>query len=410
LAGPTEWQRRTQRIAAVAAAALLELLAGGVGLASASAGAGGAGSVSAPEAPKLRETICLTDCVGLRKAVVGSTIQVSGRNMAAAETISFRSRHRHRRVVAPVISATTTSAQAVVPRGVRPGPLRVRDEYGQKSPRLSSGRRRADTRLVIRPRRSLRSSGPLHLADAEVTPNKIFYTGHRTAALNYVIASPQAANNLRVDVVTGAGQVMQSFFPTGVTPHTTQSLAWNGGGLDGKPVPAGWYAFRVESADGRPLAMPARRAKQPNLGVAVYSAIFPVRGQHSFGGPENAFGAPRSGHTHQGQDILADCGTKLVAGIGGKVQYAGYQGAAGNYLVIDQKGSGEDNMYAHLIAPSPLQTGDHVRTGQWIGNVGQTGDATACHLHFEVWSAPGWYEGGQPYDPLPLLKSWDRYS
>ena len=107
---------------------------------------------------------------------------------------------------------------------------------------------------------------------------------------------------------------------------------------------------------------------------------------------------------------MTDCGTKLVAARGGTVQYAGYQGAAGNYIVIDQKGSAEDNMYAHLIAPSPLKTGDRVATGQLIGNVGQTGDATACHLHFEVWSAPGWYEGGQPYDPLPLLKAWDKYS
>src|SRR5436189_101946 len=82
--------------------------------------------------------------------------------------------------------------------------------------------------------------------------------------------------------------------------------------------------------------------------------------------------------------------------------------AAGNYIVIDQKGSGEGNMYAHLSAPSPLQIGDHVRTAQYIGNVGDTGDATGCHLHFEAWSAPGWYEGGQPYDPLPLLQAWDK--
>ena len=42
--------------------------------------------------------------------------------------------------------------------------------------------------------------------------------------------------------------------------------------------------------------------------------------------------------------------------------------------------------------------------------VGETGDATACHLHFEIWTAPGWYEGGSPIDPLPYLEKWDRYS
>jgi murein DD-endopeptidase MepM/ murein hydrolase activator NlpD len=51
-------------------------------------------------------------------------------------------------------------------------------------------------------------------------------------------------------------------------------------------------------------------------------------------------------------------------------------------------------MYAHLAEPSPLNTGD----------------ATACHLHFEIWTAPGWYEGGSPIDPLPYLEKWDAYS
>jgi murein DD-endopeptidase MepM/ murein hydrolase activator NlpD len=43
-----------------------------------------------------------------------------------------------------------------------------------------------------------------------------------------------------------------------------------------------------------------------------------------------------------------------------------------------------------------------------IGYVGDTGDASECHLHFELWDAPGWYEGGRPVDPLALLKRWDR--
>jgi murein DD-endopeptidase MepM/ murein hydrolase activator NlpD len=34
--------------------------------------------------------------------------------------------------------------------------------------------------------------------------------------------------------------------------------------------------------------------------------------------------------------------------------------------------------------------------------------ASACHLHFELWTAPGWYSGGQPIDPLPSLQAWDR--
>jgi murein DD-endopeptidase MepM/ murein hydrolase activator NlpD len=108
--------------------------------------------------------------------------------------------------------------------------------------------------------------------------------------------------------------------------------------------------------------------------------------------------------------VGAACGTRLLAARGGRVQYSGYQSAAGNYVVIDGKNSPWDFMYAHMIEPSPLKPGDLVRTGQPIGIVGSTGSSTACHLHFEIWDAPGWYKGGSPFDPYSLLLKWDRYS
>ncbi len=131
--------------------------------------------------------------------------------------------------------------------------------------------------------------------------------------------------------------------------------------------------------------------------------VFPVRGHHTYG---DGLGAGRG---HQGQDILAKCGTKVVAAVGGRVYYRKFQSAAGNYVVVNLR-DGRSMVYEHLLHPALVHRGQHVRSGQKIGLVGQTGDATACHLHFELWSAPGWYKGGHVLNPTPLLKAWDRRS
>ena len=92
------------------------------------------------------------------------------------------------------------------------------------------------------------------------------------------------------------------------------------------------------------------------------------------------------------------------------MQYAGYHAAAGNYLVIDGAGTGQDYVYMHMRSPALVNTGDRVFTGQKVGEVEETGRASGCHLHFELWSSPGWYEGGRAVNPLPPLRLWDSYS
>ena len=109
--------------------------------------------------------------------------------------------------------------------------------------------------------------------------------------------------------------------------------------------------------------------------------------------------------------MFAECGTPMVAARGGKVKFKQYHAAAGNYVVID--GAGSDvglRLHAPRRALARSQPGDRVYTGQRIGAVGETGNARGCHLHFELWGAPGWYDGGKPFDPLPSLQAWDSWS
>jgi murein DD-endopeptidase MepM/ murein hydrolase activator NlpD len=262
------------------------------------------------------------------------------------------------------------------------------------------------------------SAGDLRLLAAETTPHKSFYYGFRSPRLSYEIASELPQNDLRIDVVNGAGETVKSFFRNDIAPDTPDSVRWDGAVAPNRAAPNGRYSFRIAPQAGGPALRPpaGRRAAtssgppRPSLSFSMYGYAFPLLGAHDFGSAEARFGAARSGHTHQGQDVMASCGVPVVAARGGRVRYAGYEGAAGNYIVIDGRGTGYDTVYMHLRQPSPFHTGDVVRTGQPIGIVGDTGDATACHLHFEMWTAPGWYEGGSPIDPLPYLKRWDHYS
>jgi murein DD-endopeptidase MepM/ murein hydrolase activator NlpD len=85
---------------------------------------------------------------------------------------------------------------------------------------------------------------------------------------------------------------------------------------------------------------------------------------------------------------------------------AKWQDRAGNYVVL-QGADGQSYAYMHMQAPAEVRKGQTVRAGQQVGRVGDTGRASGCHLHFEQWTAPGWYEGGKAIDPLPLLRSLD---
>ena len=153
-----------------------------------------------------------------------------------------------------------------------------------------------------------------------------------------------------------------------------------------------------------------RRQRKRARRVAGGAQVFPIPGPHNYGGSEARFGASRSGRSHQGQDVFAACGERLVSAQAGNVKARGYQGGgAGHYLVVVGV-DGIDYVYMHLAKASWAALGAWVYAGTQIGKVGQSGNASGCHLHFELWTAPGWYTGGAPNDPLPSLLYWDSYS
>ncbi len=138
-------------------------------------------------------------------------------------------------------------------------------------------------------------------------------------------------------------------------------------------------------------------------------AVFPVAGAHSFGGPENRFGAPRAGYTHQGQDVLTAEGTPVLAPLAGTILTTSYQAAGAGYYAVEHTGVGFDFMFAHCQTGSlVVSAGEQVAAGEELCRAGQTGNATTPHLDFEMWVG-GWQAaGGFPIDPLPYLEAWEQ--
>jgi len=113
--------------------------------------------------------------------------------------------------------------------------------------------------------------------------------------------------------------------------------------------------------------------------------IHPVTGEASF---------------HTGIDIGASMGTEVVAAAGGIVTDAGNDDANGNYAIIEHTG-GYATVYAHLDSVF-VKSGDSIKTGEKVGEIGSTGISTGPHLHFEI------KLNGKSINPTDYITGWQN--
>ncbi|MDY0324292.1 MAG: M23 family metallopeptidase, partial [Candidatus Carbobacillus sp.] len=90
----------------------------------------------------------------------------------------------------------------------------------------------------------------------------------------------------------------------------------------------------------------------------------------------------RWGKMHPAIDISGVYDRTIMAADNGKVIFAGRDGSYGNLVKISH-GNGYETWYAHLSSIS-VSVGQQVAKGQKIGVMGDTGNATGVHLHFEI--------------------------
>ena len=100
---------------------------------------------------------------------------------------------------------------------------------------------------------------------------------------------------------------------------------------------------------------------------------------------------------HIGNDLAAAQGTPVLAAADGVVRMAGSHKSYGNYLRI-LHADGDETLYAHMQYLF-VKAGECVTAGQTLGTVGETGNATGPHLHFEI------LHRGLRYDPAEALQN-----
>ncbi len=100
----------------------------------------------------------------------------------------------------------------------------------------------------------------------------------------------------------------------------------------------------------------------------------------------SGYGA-RWGTTHWGIDIANSIGTPILAAADGVVEEAGPASGFG-MLVRILHADGTTTLYGH-INRALVEQGEQVRAGDEIAEMGNRGQSTGPHLHFEVWNADG---------------------
>lgn len=101
----------------------------------------------------------------------------------------------------------------------------------------------------------------------------------------------------------------------------------------------------------------------------------------------SGFGVRSSPYTgkptmHEGMDLANQWGSAVVAPAAGIVTYAGPRAGYGNLLTMDH-GYGIQTQYGH-ISRFYVRVGEHIKRGQRIAAVGNTGRSTGPHVHYEV--------------------------
>jgi murein DD-endopeptidase MepM/ murein hydrolase activator NlpD len=194
--------------------------------------------------------------------------------------------------------------------------------------------------------------------------------------------------------------------PSFVDPDATPAFG------SAPPDPAAGAGSPSPTGPGSAKATPPASAAAKAATKVTYA--FPVVGKNSYA---------HEHHDYPASDIITKCGNKVVAATSGTIVYVVRKdtwtarknlGATRGGLSVAIRGDDGVRYYgSHMSAIEPsIQLGVHVKTGDTLGRTGDTGDASACHLHFGI-SPPcaggsDWWNQRGTIWPWPYLDSWRK--
>jgi murein DD-endopeptidase MepM/ murein hydrolase activator NlpD len=127
---------------------------------------------------------------------------------------------------------------------------------------------------------------------------------------------------------------------------------------------------------GQRLWVPSNRA-QANPPPKTDQYVFPLA---NYPGPVPKHWGGRIGAS----DLLAPLGSPIFAVQAGRVVALKYLNPQSGNAVQIAGVDGRQYYYSHMVAYPTQRLGQHIAAGQWLGDVGETGDAAAPHLHFAI--------------------------
>jgi murein DD-endopeptidase MepM/ murein hydrolase activator NlpD len=182
--------------------------------------------------------------------------------------------------------------------------------------------------------------------------------------------------------------------------------------------PSATPAVTASSAAAAPLSASTPSAGASSAPAAAKAAkvtyTFPVIGNNGYG---------HTHHDYPATDIITKCGNKVVAATSGTIinvvrkdtwTAKSNLGATRGGLAVAILGDDGVRYYgSHMsVINASIKVGVRVRTGDSLGKTGDTGDASACHLHFGI-SPPcakgsDWWNQRGTIWPWPYLNSWKK--